>query len=290
VPEEADPEKWILPGWNPRPGARGVNIQEAGPPAVHAVGGRPTAMRSRDTSLGGPGVNFAETAWGMVERARDGSPQVRQGGLDDLARSYWKPVYHYLRVAWRKSNEDAKDLTQAFFLWLADRDVLGRYAPERGSFRAFLKSLVKHFVQHQDEALDRLKRGGGRVILSLNEEFKSLEGITPDPKAVDPEEIFEREWRNTLMAGAVERVRQRLLGDGTAMKFRVFEQYYLKESPDGQPTYARIADDLGLKEGDVKHYLVDVREEVRKEIRAQIERTVSGRDDLEEEWHAFFGP
>ena len=51
-------------------------------------------MRNRDTSLGGAGVNFSETVWGMIERARDLEPAVRQAGLDELARNYWKPVYH----------------------------------------------------------------------------------------------------------------------------------------------------------------------------------------------------
>lgn len=246
-------------------------------------------MRNRDTSLGGSGVNFAETVWGMIERARDESPEVRQAGLDDLARSYWKPVYRYLRVAWAKSNEDAKDLTQAFFLWLADRQALARYAPERGSFRTFLKALLRHFVQHHDQALDRIKRGGGRVILNLDQEDASLAGVLADSKALSPEEAFEREWRNTLLSTAVERVRRRLETDGAGIKFKVFEAYYLGGHSQDRPTYTAVADRLGVKEGEVKHYLIDVREDVRNEIRAQLAQTLSKPDDFQEEWNAFCG-
>ena len=244
-------------------------------------------MRSQDTSIGGPSAHFAETAWGMVERARDASPQVRQLGLEELARKYWKPVYHYLRVAWAKSNEDAKDLAQAFFLWLADGRALDRYAPERASFRTFLKSLLRHFVQHHDEALDRLKRGGGQTLLRIDDDDAPLAGLVADPRAPSPDEAFEREWRRALMARAVERVRRRLQSQGDDVKFRVFERYYLNESPE-DPTYAAIAEDLRLKEGDVKHALADVREEVRKEIRAELEQTVARPEDLQEEWNAFF--
>jgi len=245
-------------------------------------------MRNRDTSLGGPGVNFAETVWGTIERARAASPEIRQAGLEELARNYWKPVYHYLRVAWAKSNEDAKDLAQAFFLWLTDHRALDRYAPERGSFRTFLKALLRHFVQHHDEALDRLKRGGGKVIHSLDPKDASLEGVVADPKGLDPEAAFEREWRNTLMSKAVDRVRRRLVADGTGVKFKVFEAYYLNGGSDS-PTYTGVADDLGVKEGDVKHYLADVREDVRNEIRAELSQTLSHPDDFQEEWNAFFG-
>lgn len=249
------------------------------------------AMKSRDTSLGGSGVNFAETVWGLIERARDASPPVRQAGLDELARKYWKPVYHYLRVAWAKSNDDAKDLTQAFFLWLTDREALARYAPERGSFRTFLKALLRHFVQHHDEALDRLKRGGGRVHLPLDAEESSLTGVVADPKALSPDEAFEREWKQTLISSAVEQVRRRLSAEGSGVKFQVFEAYYLgglAGSAEERPTYAAVAARLGLKEGEVKHFLTDVREDVRNEIRAQLAQTLSQPDEFQEEWNAFF--
>jgi RNA polymerase sigma factor (sigma-70 family) len=246
-------------------------------------------MGHRDTSLGGAAVKFADTVWGMIERARDGSPEVRQAGLDELARSYWKPVYHYLRVAWAKSNEDAKDLTQAFFLWLTDRQALARYAPERGSFRTFLKALLRHFVQHHDQALDRIKRGGGRVFIPLDQDDASLAGIVPDPKALSPDDAFEKEWRNTLMSAAVERVRRRLSAEGSGVKFRVFEAYYLNGRADEKPTYTSVASRLGVKEGELKHYLTDVREDVRNEIRTQLSLTLTQPEDFQEEWNAFFG-
>jgi RNA polymerase sigma-70 factor (ECF subfamily) len=246
-------------------------------------------MRNGDTSLGGQGVNFSETVWGTIERARDASPEVRQAGLEELARTYWKPVYRYLRVAWAKSNEDAKDLAQAFFLWLTDRNALERYAKERGSFRTFLKALLRHFVQHHDEALERLKRGGGKVIVSLNPDEATLTDVVPDPKALNPEEAFEREWRNSLMAKAVDRVRRRLVAEGIGVKFSVFEAYYLNGSAEQRPTYTGVAGRLGIKEGDVKHYLADVREDVRNEIRTVLSQTLSRPDDFQEEWNAFFG-
>jgi len=246
-------------------------------------------MKNRDTSLGGPGVNFAETVWGMIERARDDSPEVRQAGLDELARNYWKPVYHYLRVAWAKSNEDAKDLAQAFFLWLTDRQALARFAPERGSFRTFLKALLRHFVQHHDQALDRIKRGGGRVILNLNQEEASLADVVADPKGLSPEEAFEKEWKNMLMSTAVERVRRRLEAEGAGVKFRVFEAYYLAGRAEDRPTYTAVAARLGVKEGEVKHYLIDVREDVRNEIRARLAQTLTESNDFQEEWNAFCG-
>jgi len=164
----------------------------------------------------------------MVQRACDPSTTVRQEGLNDLCRRYWKPVYYHLRVGWAKSNDAAKDLTQAFFLWLVEGGALSRYEPQRASFRTFLKSLLRHFVQNQDEALHRLKRGGGVSILALEDPGAPLEGVLANPGAVDPDEAFHKAWRSTVIARAVDRVRASLLADGKDLKFRVFEAYDLR--------------------------------------------------------------
>jgi len=39
----------------------------------------------------------------------------------------------------------------------------------------------------------------------------------------------------------------------------------------------------------VQHYLADVRELVRDEIRKELAETASSPEELEEEWNAFFG-
>jgi RNA polymerase sigma-70 factor (ECF subfamily) len=241
-------------------------------------------MKTQDTSLGGEQREFPQTLWDVLSRARDSDAGVRRAGLEDLCRQYWKPVYRYVRVAWAKTNEDAKDLTQAFFLWLTEGDTLRRYQPERASFRAYLKGLLKHFVQHQDDALRRLKRGGGIRILPL-------EGALPlvaDPAAADPESIFDAAWRTALVADALARVRERLHARGRALQYEIYEAYELRP-PSERPTYAQLAGTFGLREKDVDNHLVAVREEVRAEVRREIARLTVDSADLEKEWNDLFG-
>jgi len=106
--------------------------------------------------------------------------EARRAGLEDLIRRYWKPTYRYIRAAWAKSSEDAKDLTQAFFLWTMEKDVLSRFQPQRGGLRIYIKFMLRNFVRNQDEALRRLKRGGGVRLLPLDDEsllWKSVSRI-----------------------------------------------------------------------------------------------------------------
>ncbi len=233
-----------------------------------------------ETTMGGAARAFPDTTWGFVSRI--GSDE-RRGGLERLAQRYWKPIYHFVRVAWAKSSEDAKDITQAFLLWLIEGGALDKYRPDKGSFRSYLKSLLRHFVAHQEEALHRLKRGGGVRIVSLDGE-----DVPPESVAAAPEAAFDAAWTAELVRAAVEKVRKRLTSQGRAHLVRVFELYDMC-APDARPTYGALAAQLGLKETDIANHLFAVREEVRSEIRHELTDTVSDVRDLDDEWRALFG-
>jgi RNA polymerase sigma factor (sigma-70 family) len=242
-------------------------------------------MLPGDTSLGGPAREFSKTAWDLLSRARDSSVEVRQAGLDDLCKAYWKPIYSHVRMAWNKSNEDAKDLTQAFLLWLVDGDALRRYAPERAAFRTYLKTLLKHFVQHQEAALHRLKRGGGIRVVTLNHEIAALDEVLRDSRGVEPERMFDRVWMTELLGRAVDRVADRFRSGGRILQIQVFEAY---DGASGEkPTYATLAKQLGIKESDVTNHLYSVREAIRSEIKSELSALTTSPEELEEEWNAF---
>jgi RNA polymerase sigma factor (sigma-70 family) len=245
-------------------------------------------MTGRETSLGGPQREFPETLWEVVRRAGDRSESERKKGLEELARIYWKPVYSYFRLSWTRSNEDCKDLVQAFFLWLFAGDALAKYDPTRGRFRAFLKSLVKHFVQHHDEAMGRLKRGGGISFVPLDDGDRSLESQIPDPRFNNPDAAFDRTWKESVLKRAFQAVRARLEERGKTVHMKLFEDYDL--TPAGErATYRALAEKYGIKETDVHNYLDLVREEMRNRIRQEFARSASSTDDIEHEWNEFLG-
>ncbi len=227
-----------------------------------------------DTSLGGGRGEFPATTWGMVSRMRG----AKADGFEVLCRRYWKPVYRYARVAWSKSNEDAKDLAQAFFAWLLEGGALSRYEPDRGGFRPYLKTLLRRFVSHQEEAMGCLKRGGGVTISGVTDDVPAAED--------DPERAFDRAWKSTVVNESIARVKARMLAAGRETPVKVFEGYDLVPE---KPTYDALAAALGIKAGDVRNHLFAFREELRREIRSELAETTAGEDELEEEWHALFG-
>jgi RNA polymerase sigma factor (sigma-70 family) len=231
-----------------------------------------------DTSLGGTKKDFPKTAWDLVQQARDPSDDVRRAGLEELCRRYWKPVYYYVRISCAKSNEEAKDLAQGFFMHLVESDDLKQYKPERASFRTYLKMVLKRFVQDEDKKIHALKRGGGSRIVGL--EALETVGSTPD-------DAFDHGWRVALLREAVDRVRDRFLTDGRSTKFLVFEAYDLCAETE-RPTYAALAERFAVKASDVQNYLVLVRREILVELRAHLDKSTANPEELRDEWHALF--
>ena len=245
--------------------------------------------KGMDTTMGGAGRSFPETTMGLVRSLSTPVQPRFQDAVHELCRRYWKPIYYYVRLSWAKSNEDAKDLTQAFFAWLLQGDALRKYRPERGGFRGYFKVLLRRFVGHQEAASVRLKRGGGASVVALDDGVPSLQEILPDPGTRDPEKVFDQAWWLTTIHYAVERVRARMLQEGREIPFRIFERHDVASRGD-PPTYRDLALEFNLKETQVRDHLAAVRREVRAEIFSEIESTTSNPQELKEELDAFFRP
>lgn len=248
--------------------------------------GRARSMDA-DPNADGP-HSFPCTSWSLVAGLGAAEDGARRRALESLCGRYWKPVFHFVRRAWSKTPDDARDLTQGFFLRLLEGETLRRYAPARGSFRAYLKTVLRGFAADQHDALKALKRGGGAVILPLETETASLREQVADPRAPDPEAGFDADWRQAVLERGLERTRAWFEDTGRALQFRVFEACDLRPA-DAKPTYAALAGEFGVAESDVRNYLFSVRERLRTEIRAEIAHTVADPGELDAEWAALFG-
>ena len=236
-------------------------------------------MNANNTTLGGSQEAFPETTVGVLGEFARG-PE----GLGRVCAKYWKPVYAYVRAAWAKSNEDAKDLAQAFFLWLLEEQVLAQFDPARGRLRAFLKTILRRFVGHKEAAMNRLKRGGGVRTFSIDDTR------TPEMKdpSGDPESLFDRAWVMEVVGSAVERVKARCDSPPQVLAFGVYEAYALGPETE-RPAYADVARRFGLLERQVKQHIFDVRQQIRREIRAELAQVAGTTEEINEEWRELFG-
>jgi RNA polymerase sigma-70 factor (ECF subfamily) len=231
------------------------------------------------TSIGGAGAAFPPTRWSRLVQARDASSL---DALNELCRLYWKPAYAFVRALRPCTNEEAKDLTQAFFVELLEGGLLERYAPRRGSFRSYLRGALRLFLLEEHREATAAKRGGGRAIVPIDD-AEVMERAVEEPDAA-----FDREWSRALLRAAVQDVEKELAATGRAAYFRVFDRHELNPPATGAPSHADLARDFGLKETDVNHYLAACRRMLRERVAERIRETVSDPEEVPEELYKLF--
>jgi RNA polymerase sigma factor (sigma-70 family) len=232
-----------------------------------------------DTAIGGPRDRFPSTRHSLLAVVQAADSPARRQALDDLIAVYWKPVYKHVRGKWRASNEEAKDLTQAFFAALLDRNLIARFDPSRASFRTYLRVCLDGFVAHEREAGRRLKRGGGTVALSLDFAAAEREWEAADPGAA-PDEIFEREWQRQLFALALADLAAECAAEKPA-HYAVFAAYDLTDGE--RPSYDELAQRFQLPATQITNYLAWARRRLRQLVLARLTTVTTSPEEQRRE-------
>jgi len=232
------------------------------------------------TGPAGWDAQFATTHWSKVLAAGDSSAPGAKEALEGLCRTYWYPLYAFVRRQ-GQSPHDAQDLTQEFFAWLLESKQLRVADSERGRFRSFLLGMLKNFLSDERKRVQAQKRGGGCALISLDaalaEERYDLE------PAIDltPEIIFDRRWAWTVMEQTVARLRDEYVAAGRA---ELFEQLkHFQPGEEAGRSYAEVAERLGLSEGAVKSAIWRLRQRHRDLLREEIAQTVATPAEVDEE-------
>jgi RNA polymerase sigma factor (sigma-70 family) len=219
----------------------------------------------------------------IVALASDDSAE-RTRAFETLVACYWKPLYKYARVAFRRSREDAEDLTQAFFVRAFEKESLVTYDAARASFRTFLRLLFDRFASNEWKAEQALKRGGGEVHL----DFDSAEAeIVRETSTVTPDEYFQREWVRSVFALAVDRLRARCEEEGKQKQFAVFEAYDLDD--DRGVSYRELAVRFDLPETQVTNYLAAMRRRFRETVLDALREVTATEQEFRAEARALLG-
>jgi RNA polymerase sigma-70 factor (ECF subfamily) len=114
--------------------------------------------------------SFASTRWSIVLEAGNSATVSAHAfnALSELCQIYWRPLYSFLRRQ-ECDAEDARDLIQGFFADLIETRAYARANREKGRFRSFLLGTLKHFVADMRDRGRALKRGGGMILMGLDD-------------------------------------------------------------------------------------------------------------------------
>ncbi|QIF06231.1 sigma-70 family RNA polymerase sigma factor [Roseimicrobium sp. ORNL1] len=221
----------------------------------------------------------------MVLAAGQRSTPESDLALEELCRTYWYPLYAYVRRRGH-TKEDAEDLTQAFFARLLEKNSLEGLSSERGKFRAFLLAALKHFLANEWDRASRQKRGGGSVHLSLDWESGDERYQCEVVDTLSPDLQYDRAWAVTLLERVVARLRDEHAAEQKAELFDALKPFLTMEK--GAIPYATVATTLGMSEGAARVAVHRLRQRYREVLRAEIAQTLADPSAVTEELQALF--
>jgi RNA polymerase sigma factor (sigma-70 family) len=194
------------------------------------------------TSFGG--ASFATTHWTVVLQARECGE-----ALEKLCRDYWRPLYAFLR---RRGHDHhaAKDLTQAFFVTLLERNDFALIDPRKGKFRTFLLVSMKHFVANQADIAKAKKRGGDVFHILLDSIASEAVADLEPAGDLTPDMEFDRQWALSVLDTVLRKLENECCAAGKGCWFARLQPFLLGDKTG--VTYADLADELALSESAIK--------------------------------------
>jgi DNA-directed RNA polymerase specialized sigma24 family protein len=225
--------------------------------------------------------DFRTTRWTQVSRAKADSPEGRRA-LAELCNAYYEPVTTFLRCELRDADA-ARELAHDFFAHLLAGGAIARADQERGRFRSYLLGAVKHFLSHQREARQRLKRGGGIENISLND----TEAVSvPDAGVLSPDAAFDRQWALTVVAHALEALQRECADEGRADFFELAKPWLTGDTARGDQT--ALAASCGMNTNALKVAVHRLKRRFRQLLKAEVAGTLDDPGQIEAEMRALF--
>jgi RNA polymerase sigma factor (sigma-70 family) len=223
---------------------------------------------------------FNTTHWSVVLAAGHSSSPGAQDALEMLCRTYWYPLYIYVRGQ-GQSAHDAQDLTQEFFTRLLEKKYLRLADADRGKFRAFLLKSLKNFLVNEWEKARTQKRGGGQSAIRLDAEIAESRYAAEPVQALTMDEVYEKRWALTLIEVALDRLRESYEAGGRLPLFEALKGFIWGDQ--SALSYPEVASRLELTEGALKVAVHRLRGRYRELLRAEIAQTVATPGEIDEE-------
>lgn len=226
--------------------------------------------------------DFRTTHWSLVLEAGGAAETDRQAALEELCEQYWYPLYAFLRRRGH-AHADAQDLVQGFFAQLLARNHLASVHPDKGRFRTFLLTALRHYVVNDWERSNAQKRGGGKLFVALDEAGdEGRERYDHDASGIESADgLYDRAWAEQMLRKVLARLRAEHNTPEDRTRLEGLQECLLGASTT--VPYAQLAANLGLSEAGVKSAVHRLRRRFRDLFREEIARTVARREEIDME-------
>jgi RNA polymerase sigma-70 factor (ECF subfamily) len=226
------------------------------------------------------GDGFQTTSWSLVQAAAGRDTERSREALAALCEAYWPPLYAFVRRR-GYAVEDARDLTQAFFVHLLEKDALADLRPGVGRFRSFLLTSMKNLLSDERDKERALKRGAGRTPISLDIDGAESGYRIEPAEEITPELLFEKRWAATVLQRVLDRLREQAGQEGKSGEFEQLKTLLTGGGP--KRSYRQVAAELETTEGAVRMAVHRLRKRFGRTLQAEIAQTVESPDQVDDE-------
>jgi len=223
---------------------------------------------------------FGTTRWTVVLTAGDPNHPDAATALDHLCRTYWYPIYAYVRRKGQTAAE-AEDLTQEFFSRLLGRGFPAGVRREGGKFRSYLLRALDHFLINEWHRKHAVKRGGGTTTFSLDSVGADARYQLEPADGATPETLYDQRWAATVLEIVRARLAEEYAGQGRGELFTALVPCLTRS--DNLLPYDELMTRLGLRTSALKMAIHRLRKRFGALLRAEIAQTVATPDEVEEE-------
>ena len=238
------------------------------------------SQESADDSVTRTTAQFTTTHWSVVLAAGQNADAQAAEALHQLCRTYWYPLYAYVRKRGHIP-EDAQDLTQEFFALFLRKEYFRLADRARGRFRTFLLHALEHFLINEWKRAQCAKRGGGTTPLSLDVAAAEQRYTNEPAVTLTPERAYEKQWAATLLEQVLSKLKQEYAEAGNR---RVFAELAdLLWGKDGSVSFAEIGARLDMTEGAARGAMHRLRTRYRERLRREVAQTVAEPGEVDEE-------
>ena len=239
-----------------------------------------TAFGQAAAEQHGPAA-FTTTRWSVVLEAQGESPAAQEA-LEKLCRTYWRPIYGFVRRQ-GVGAEEAKDLAQGFFALLLERRDLNAVRQEKGRLRSYLLISLKHFLVNERNRAMAIKRGEGQRLIPLEDLRERERAGFELSETLAADQIYERRWALSLLDQVLARLGEEYRAAGPAAA-GLFDrlQKSLTDEPD-RLSPSETAREFGMTESAVRQASYRLRQRYRQLLREEIAHTVMAAGDIEDE-------
>lgn len=235
------------------------------------------------TKMGTDQVRFLTTRWTLIEDIANNKDNDHVL-IGKLLKNYWKPVYCYLRRL-GYNNEEAKDLTQAFFHEVVlGRGLFQRADKAQGRFRSFLLVALKRYITNVRDKEFARKRIQKSKLVPLDMVDES--GFSALRTELTPEDSYQYVWVSSLLEQVLEHVKNDCYKDGKGSHWHLFRDRVL--GPIIDKTHPPAMDELCSKYRIKDHptasnMIVTVKRRFRAALINHLRNLVSSDDEVNAE-------